>query len=149
MPIPCSDHHCTRQTPLPLFSWAESGEVWQAMCVKDQRSKSERNPNMFDSHPGIQPRMRAILLDWLIEVCDVYKLHRETYYLAVDYIDRYLSGPRKISKNQLQLIGITCLFIAAKIEEIYPPKIHEFAYVTDTACTDDEILGQELIILKV
>lgn len=60
--------------------------------------------------------MRAILLDWLIEVCEVYKLHRETYYLAVDYLDRFLSTNIKISKTRLQLIGITCLFVAAKVK---------------------------------
>lgn len=70
---------------------------------------------MFQRHPTLQPRMRAILLDWLIEVCEVYKLHRETYYLAMDYIDRYLSIHQNVPKNQLQLIGITCLFIAAKV----------------------------------
>lgn len=104
---------------------------------------------MFQKHPSLQPRMRAILLDWLIEVCEVYKLHRETYYLAMDYIDRFLSLHNEpVPKNQLQLIGITCLFIASKVEEIYPPKIAEFAYVTDGACTEDEILGKELLILK-
>lgn len=45
--------------------------------------------------------------------------------------------------------GITALFIAAKIEEIYPPKLTEFAYVTDGACTENEILEQELVMLKV
>jgi cyclin E len=45
--------------------------------------------------------------------------------------------------------GITCLFIAAKVEEIYPPKITEFAFVTDGACSENEILDMELIILKV
>lgn len=59
--------------------------------------------------------MRAILLDWLIEVCEVYKLHRETYYLAVDYLDRFLEVTSNISKTCLQLIGITCLFVAAKV----------------------------------
>lgn len=74
---------------------------------------------MFQRHPTLQPRMRAILLDWLIEVCEVYKLHRETYYLAMDYIDRYLSTHQNVPKNQLQLIGITCLFIASKVREIF------------------------------
>jgi cyclin E len=46
------------------------------------------------------------------------------------------------------LLGVTCLFIAAKIEEIYPPKLQEFAYVTDGACSEDEILNMELVILK-
>ncbi|XP_048450812.1 G1/S-specific cyclin-E2-like, partial [Rhincodon typus] len=32
--------------------------------------------------------------------------------------------------------------------EIYPPKLNEFAYVTDGACTETEILDMELIILK-
>lgn len=81
-------------------------------------------------HPAIQPRMRAILLDWLIEVCEVYRLHRETFYLAVDFIDRFLSVAPAVPKNRLQLIGVSCLFIGAKIEEIYPPKLQEFAYVT-------------------
>ena len=44
--------------------------------------------------------------------------------------------------------GITCLIIAAKIEEIYPPKLQEFAYVTDGACSEEEILSMELVILK-
>ena len=118
------------------------------MVRRDEKASLSRDVNMFDDHPGLQPRMRAILLDWLIEVCEVYKLHRETYYLTIDYIDRYLTTKKNISKNQLQLIGITCLFIASKVEEIYPPKLHEFAYVTDSACTEDDILQQEVLILQ-
>lgn len=75
-------------------------------------------------------------------------MHRETYYLAVDFLDRYLSMQRGVVKSQLQLIGITCLFIASKVEEIYPPKLTEFAYVTDGACQTEQIIEKELIILK-
>lgn len=32
---------------------------------------------------------------------------------------------------------------------MYPPKVHQFAYVTDEACTEDEILSMEVIIMKV
>lgn len=46
-------------------------------------------------------------------------------------------------------IGITCLFMAAKMEEIYPPKLTEFAYVTDGACTDEDLLDMEKILLMV
>jgi cyclin E len=82
-----------------------------------------------------------------MEVCEVYTLHRETFYLAVDYIDRYLSNTKNIHKTRLQLVGVTALFIAAKLEEIYPPKLSDFAYVTDGACSEDEILSQELLML--
>lgn len=44
--------------------------------------------------------------------------------------------------------GVTCLFIASKIEEIYPPKLQEFAYVTDGVCLEKEIISMELVILK-
>ncbi|XP_015597645.1 G1/S-specific cyclin-E1 [Cephus cinctus] len=143
-----SSSESNRPSPLPTLPWADGSQVWALMCLGDQKTLTQRDPQMFQRHPTLQPRMRAILLDWLIEVCEVYKLHRETYYLAMDYIDRYLSTHQNVPKNQLQLIGITCLFIAAKVEEIYPPKIAEFAYVTDGACTEDEILGKELIVLK-
>lgn len=35
------------------------------------------------------------------------------------------------------------------MEEVYPPKIGEFAYVTDGACTSEEILLEELFILNI
>ena len=40
--------------------------------------------------PDINMNMRAILVDWLVEVSEEYKLHDETLYLAVNYIDRYV-----------------------------------------------------------
>ena len=77
-------------------------------------------------------------------------MHRETFHLAVEFIDRYLENSVfEVPKSQLQLIGITSLFVAAKIEEIYPQKINEFAYVTDGACTIQDILDHELVLLKV
>ncbi|XP_050086589.1 G1/S-specific cyclin-E [Anopheles aquasalis] len=138
-----------RSCPLPSLSWVDSTEMWKLMCRKDDLSWLDREPNMFDNHPGIVPRMRAILVDWLSEVCEVYKMHRETYYLAVDYIDRFLSRKKEQKKTHLQLLGITALFVAAKVEEIYPPKIGEFAYVTDGACTEEDILDEELVLLSV
>ncbi|EDW77952.2 uncharacterized protein Dwil_GK24275, partial [Drosophila willistoni] len=137
-----------RQCPLPALSWANAADVWKLMCQRDEQDSHLRSITMLEPHPGLQPRMRAILLDWLIEVCEVYKLHRETFYLAVDYLDRYLHKARKVQKTHLQLIGITCLFVAAKVEEIYPPKIGEFAYVTDGACTEKDILEYEKYLLQ-
>lgn len=137
-----------RICPLPSLSWANANDVWNLICRKDELDSFQRNAKCLDSHSCLQPRMRAILLDWLIEVCEVYKLHRETYFLAVDYLDRFLFSKKNIQKTHLQLIGITCLFIAAKVEEIYPPKIGEFAYVTDGACAESDILHQELILLQ-
>ncbi|AWP02033.1 putative G1/S-specific cyclin-E1 [Scophthalmus maximus] len=135
--------HCA---PLPALCWASKDVVWSNMLEKDKTYT--RDVHVMEKHPHLQPKMRAILLDWLMEVSEVYKLHRETYHLAQDYFDRFMATQRNVFKSTLQLIGITCLFIAAKVEEMYPPKVHQFAYVTDEACTEDEILSMEIIIMK-
>ncbi|XP_034039516.1 G1/S-specific cyclin-E1 [Thalassophryne amazonica] len=132
--------------PLPVLCWASKDVVWSNMLAKDKTYT--RDIHMMDKHPHLQPKMRAVLLDWLMEVSEVYKLHRETYHLAQDYFDRFMATQRNVFKSTLQLIGIACLFIAAKVEEMYPPKIYQFAYVTDEACTEDEILSMEIIIMK-
>ncbi|NP_001081446.1 G1/S-specific cyclin-E3 [Xenopus laevis] len=133
-------------SPLPRLGWANQDDVWRNMLNKDRIYL--RDKNFFEKHPQLQPNMRAILLDWLMEVCEVYKLHRETFYLAQDFFDRFMATQKNVIKSRLQLIGITSLFIAAKMEEIYPPKLHQFAFITDCACTEDEITSMELIIMK-
>ncbi|KAG5200620.1 hypothetical protein JEQ12_005154 [Ovis aries] len=136
----------SRASPLPVLNWANREEVWKIMLNKEKTYL--RDKHLMQRHPLLQPKMRAILLDWLMEVCEVYKLHRETFYLAQDFFDRYMATQQNVVKTLLQLIGISSLFIAAKLEEIYPPKLHQFAYVTDGACSGDEILTMELIIMK-
>lgn len=46
----------------------------------------------------------------------MYALHRETFYLAQDFFDRFMLTQKNINKSMLQLIGITSLFIASKLE---------------------------------
>lgn len=47
------------------------------------------------------------------------------------------------------LIGTTALFISSKYEEIYPPDIGEFVYITDDSYSKLQILNMEKVILKV
>ncbi|XP_030756662.1 G1/S-specific cyclin-E1 [Sitophilus oryzae] len=138
----------TRKVPLPLMNWADSKEVWMFMVYKEEASLNLRNPRLFEDFTNFMPRMRAILLDWVMEVCEVYHLRRVTYYLTVDYFDRFLSLKPDVPKNQLQLVGVTCLFLASKLEEVYPPRLTEFSYVCDGACTPEDILNCELLILN-
>ncbi|XP_049677137.1 G1/S-specific cyclin-E2 isoform X2 [Accipiter gentilis] len=133
-------------SPLPELNWGNSKDVWLNILKKENRYAHCKH---FTSlHSSLQPHMRSILLDWLLEVCEVYALHRETFYLAQDFFDRFMLTQKNINKSMLQLIGITSLFIASKLEEIYAPKIQEFAYVTDGACSEDDIVRMELIMLK-
>lgn len=91
--------------------------------------------------------MRAILVDWLIEVGEEFRLCADTLFLAVNYIDRFLSV-HKVTRSQLQLVGVTCIWIAAKYEEIYPPNVKEFVYITDNTYNKEELLNMEELILS-
>ena len=90
----------------------------------------------------INEKMRAILMDWLIDVHMRFKLLDETLFLAVNLIDRYLEKVQ-IVRQKLQLVGVTAMLIACKYEEIYAPEIKDFVYVTDNAYTRQEILETE------
>lgn len=89
--------------------------------------------------PLINKSMRAILVDWLVEVAEEYHLVPETLYLSVNYIDRVLSSNMMIDPSKLQLVGISCMLIASKMEEIYPPEITEFVYITNSSYTEKEV----------
>jgi cyclin B len=90
--------------------------------------------------------MRAILVDWLIDVHMKFKLLPETLFITVNLIDRFLSK-KSISKSKLQLLGVSSLMIATKYEEIYPPTLSDFVYITDKAYSRDDILTMESSIL--
>lgn len=60
----------------------------------------------------VTPTMRGVLVDWLVEVADEYKLLSETLHLTVSYIDRFLSL-KTVNKKRLQLLGVSAMLIAS------------------------------------
>lgn len=57
--------------PLPPLDWADTVDVWEAMRKYETLPEYERDAMMFERHPNLQPRMRAILVDWLNEVSNL------------------------------------------------------------------------------
>lgn len=103
--------------------------------------------NYLAMQPEINAKMRSILVDWLVEVSEEYKLCADTLYLAIGYLDRLLTVHR-VPRAQLQLVGITCMWIAAKYEEIYPPNVSEFTYITDNTYSKEQLVAMEEEVLK-
>jgi len=103
-------------------------------------------PNYMESQTDINGKMRAILIDWLIEVHMKYRLRPETLFLTVNLIDRYLSRAH-VMRKKLQLVGVVAMQIAAKFEEINPPEVHDFVHITDNAYTKDDVLVMECTML--
>lgn len=97
--------------------------------------------------PNLNPTMRSILVDWIVEVHMKFRLTPETLYLAVNLLDRYLFRV-EVRRSKLQLVGVTALLIACKYEEIYPPEVRDCVYITNRAYTRQEVLDMELEILE-
>lgn len=100
----------------------------------------------METQADITSKMRMILIDWLLEVHLKYRLCPETLHLTVNLIDRYLSR-KQITRKRLQLVGVAAMFIASKFEEITPPELNDWVYITDNAYTKDDVLMMECNML--
>ncbi|KAJ6486899.1 g2/mitotic-specific cyclin cdc13 [Mycena sanguinolenta] len=105
------------------------------------------NPNYMASQTELAWKMRGVLNDWLIQLHVRFRLLPETLFLAINIIDRFLSA-RVVSLAKLQLVGVTCMFIAAKFEEVIAPSVSQFQQIADSSYTEAEILQAERYVLK-
>uniref|UniRef100_A0A8C5ZFA5 G2/mitotic-specific cyclin-B3 n=1 Tax=Marmota marmota marmota TaxID=9994 RepID=A0A8C5ZFA5_MARMA len=101
----------------------------------------------MDKQTDINSDMRAILVDWLVEVQMTFEICHETLYLAVKLVDHYLMKV-VCQKDKLQLLGSTAFLIAAKFEEPSPPCVDDFLYICDDIYKRDELLAMEISILQ-
>ncbi|XP_073443058.1 G2/mitotic-specific cyclin-B2-like isoform X1 [Dendrobates tinctorius] len=95
----------------------------------------------------VNERMRAILVDWLVQVHSRFQLLQETLYMGIAVMDRFLQV-QPITRGKLQLVGVTALLLASKYEEMYSPEISDFVYITDNAYTASQVREMEILMLR-
>ena len=100
----------------------------------------------MDSQSDIDEMLRAILIDWVVQVHLKFRLEQETLFLAVQIIDRYLAI-EQITKKNLKLVGVTAMLIASKYVEIVAPEVRGFVYISDNDYSSREILDMEKTVL--
>ena len=152
----CIEHYEATIDPVDLHELNDpqtcseyAGEIFQWLRATDSAPGSNNlvTPNYMSRQEDINEKMRAILIDWLVEVHLKFKLVPESLYLTVNLIDRYLDR-EQVNRQKLQLAGVTAMLIACKYEEIYPPIVRDFVYITDNAYTKEEILEMERRMLQ-
>ena len=123
-------------------------EIYMNLLADEKQLKYKPKIGYMDIQNDINEQMRAILIDWLIEVHYRYKLKSETLFQTVWIIDTYLSY-HQITRAKLQLLGIASLLISCKSQEIYYPQLNVFIDITDGAYIKNELLEMENNILKI
>ncbi|KAK6429886.1 B-type cyclin, partial [Oleoguttula sp. CCFEE 5521] len=115
--------------------------------MRSLEARMSPNPRYMESQQEIQWSMRAVLIDWVVQVHSRFNLLPETLFLTINYIDRFLSC-KIVSLGKLQLVGATAIFVAAKYEEVNCPTIQEIIYMVDGGYTVDELLKAERFMLS-
>lgn len=91
---------------------------------------------------------RFLVLDWLMELSNNFRLHRQTYHMAVSMIDRMVMGSPGITKKELQLLSIACLYVASKVEEPLPPPMPDFLIAAPAGTDKHDIVAVELQVMQ-
>lgn len=114
---------------------------------KKSESSGCVSPTYMDRQFDINEKMRAILIDWLIEVHYKFELMDETLFLAINLIDRFLERCTVVRKK-LQLVGVTAMLLACKYEEVSVPLVEDFVLISDNAYTRIEVLDMEKLMVN-
>ncbi|XP_008919057.2 G2/mitotic-specific cyclin-B3 isoform X1 [Manacus vitellinus] len=128
----------------PYASAEYAKDIFEYMREREEKFML---PDYMEKQPDITGDMRAILVDWMVEVQENFELNHETLYLAVKLVDHYLVEVVSM-REKLQLIGSTAILIASKFEERCPPCVDDFLYICDDAYKREELLAMEMSILS-
>ena len=120
-----------------------------ALYITNKLEQQKLDPEYISTyHKNIHEMHIMILFDWLDEVVDEYRLTLCTEFLAFQLVHQFLNRKHDISPSQLQLVGITCVLIASKYEEIYAPAVADMVYISDNTYDREQILDMERLVLK-
>ena len=130
------------------FSGEYLNEIYSNLLQDEKNLLYKPKIGYMNMQNDINEQMRAILIDWIIEVHYRFRLKSETLFQTVWIIDTYLSM-FPIIRARLQLLGIASLLISCKSQEIYYPQLNELIDITDGAYIKDELIEMEAHVLKV
>lgn len=104
----------------------------------------------MDRQEDLTPLIRAMLVDWMVEVQQCFRLNHETLYKAVKLADLFLMK-FSVLRDDLQLLGATSLYIMSKFDEQNHVTINDLLYICDdnSCLTAMKIIYMEEQILKV
>ena len=121
--------------------------IYAALHEMESRRRPRPDYLLALQSPHLNARMRAILVDWLVEVAEEYRFSNESLHLAIAYMDRYLSR-KTVTREMLQLLGVACMLVAAKFEEIVVPLVDDFVFISAETYTREQVKAMEAEVLN-
>jgi len=148
------------RTPLQELECRETFDLvddvtpWTCTDTETVKALQERDAHSCidtDQWPALQPHlnptMRVVLLDWVMEVSTEFMLKRETTHIAMRLIDEFTQCSQAIAKSDYQLVGVAALLVACKFEEVCAPKLTDLELCTNRAYSTAQIRTMERRVL--
>ncbi|CAD8078282.1 unnamed protein product [Paramecium sonneborni] len=116
-------------------------EIYEFLYEKE---KNMGEPNFQLSSTKINDTVRATTVRYILKIVRCFNLKAETLFQTVDLMDQSIQLINPEIRD-LELISLTCLFIACKYEEIYPPPLEALLRSTDIQIKDVIEMEKEIL----
>jgi cyclin B len=133
-----------------IYSFGEEyfDEVYLNLLLDEKKFDKKINSNYMTLQKSINDKMRAILVDWLIDVHFRFDMKKKTLFNCVYIIDAFLSK-NLIDRKYLQLLGMAALLISCKETEIMYPSLNSFLALSDFSYSLQELTNMERFVMKI
>ena len=145
------DNNEEKENSNPLIVREYFDEILYSLLKEESEfiSKKLINHNyLMDEENEISPEMRAMVVDWLLEVHQIFHFQEKCLFTTIQIIDKYLSKIN-ISIDQFQLLALTALNISSKQEEVEYPILDNFITISKNSLTKKEMINMENKVLSV
>ncbi|KAJ4786528.1 Cyclin family protein [Rhynchospora pubera] len=102
--------------------------------------------NYLSSQSSITPKVRASLVNLIVELHQMLQFCPETLYLTVAIFDRFLSQ-ETVARVEGKLVGMCAMLIASKYEEVHKPLLEELADIWMLRYVTGDVVRMEKRIL--
>ena len=124
---------------MSTFSQEYFDEIYENLLLDEARFYQKINSNYMSFQESINYKMRAILVDWIIDVHNRCNMKKKTLFQTIFIIDAFLSK-NNIDKKDFQLLGMASLLIASKETEVIFPSLNTVLALSNFAYTKEELI---------
>ncbi|KAK8889195.1 cell division [Tritrichomonas musculus] len=127
---------------------AKYAETIFSIAIQDIPTTSASSNDFKNIQTEITPVMHETAVKWIFRIQAQYQMSNDALYEAVAYLNTILSKS-PVRKSQLQLITVTCIWMASKIEERSVPKLEDLSTMCSNQYGADDFVKCERKLLRI
>ncbi|CAD8114516.1 unnamed protein product [Paramecium sonneborni] len=118
--------------------------VLQSYLSKQQKPKEY----LSKDDKGFDDEERIRFLNWLIEITYAYQMNYSTFFIVCSILDEYQKKTQNISRDNLHLTGVSCIYLASKFNDVIPLRLDQAIDISHNRLGRSKILKKELEIFE-